>query len=364
MARIRFNTPSVSIASAGLPAWVPSPGQWANVGLNTLNSVKGPDAASSPGAFANILNAWCGVVHAPLYGGVYGSLIVGPGGGHGSWDGSDVYAYDIETRQCSLLKATYNPTTNNTYSTGAYPDGSPLPPHNYAGYVVMPNKGVKGSLWVPWTYIENDAGPAAGVVNDCFFLDLNTLVWSRGPSTSPGRYHGAAIAADGSVWWRAGAGVQPLKRLSADGTTVTTYSSSTSNTTVYTAAAIDPTRNRFFFWEGSLVRLWVTDISNPNVSPTQYTFGSGPGGNSSLGYSTVLDRIIGWGGGKTVYTLDPANPGGGWTAQGSGSTLTPPALESGQDSVYTKLRWVESVKCLIGIISTSTVAWAYRPVGT
>ena len=82
------------------PSWVPSPGQWAEVGLNTVVDVAGPAPATGAaiGTGNGFLNIWAGGAYAPGYGGRFGSVIYGPNGGHASYDGNDVYAYDIESR--------------------------------------------------------------------------------------------------------------------------------------------------------------------------------------------------------------------------------------------------------------------------
>ncbi|HWM28529.1 MAG TPA: hypothetical protein VNQ14_08730, partial [Woeseiaceae bacterium] len=59
------------------------------------------------------------------------------GGGHTTYFGSDVHAFDVASREWRRLTTgfvTGNPREYGegaVYETSTYPDGSPLPPHTY-----------------------------------------------------------------------------------------------------------------------------------------------------------------------------------------------------------------------------------------
>ena len=338
------------------PAWVPAPGQWAAVGLNTLVDVQGPSPVSGDGFATNngFHKIWAGGAYAPHYGGTYGSMIYGPNGGHNSYDGNDVYAYDIESRLCLLAKATYNPTSDGINSFGEFPDGSPCPPHGYDAHVVLPNVGASGSLVVPATYNDLD------LANWCSWshlLDLATGKWSRGPDfVDPVHMASAYDPIEDVAWFRAEP-AQPLTKF--DGVTRTTFPGNRYAIDTGTVATIDTKRHHFVHWDGrSLRHLFVTDLASPNTQPTAISLPSGPG-SCAFEYVPELDRIVAWNGGKTVYTLNPNDYAAGWQVQGTASNVTPP---SPVNDSYSKYMYVPGIQCLIGISDVDTPAYAYRPI--
>jgi hypothetical protein len=348
----------VSTACLPLPSWVPAPGQWAAVGLNRLIDVKGPEPVTGQ-SFANgFLKIWAGGCYAPGYGGRFGSIIYGPNGGHASYDGSDVYAYDVETRLCSLVRATYNPTSAGVNSFGEYPDGSPCPPHGYDSMVVMSNLGAKGTLVVPQTYTSlADANQRTAISH---LLDLSTKTWTRGPDFQASLHPAAAYDSVNRLMWYRAEATAPLTKF--DGTSITTYPNNNYAIDSSTVATIDTKRNQFVHWDGqTLQELTVTSLSSPNTDPPFFRPGAGPGGACALEYVADTDQVVGWGDGKAVFTLNPANYAAGWSSQGSGSAVTPPVPFNG---CYSKYVYVPGVKCLIGISDSDQVAYAYRLMGT
>jgi hypothetical protein len=351
--------PEAEAVCEDLPSWVPQPGQWAAVGLNTLIDVQGPAPASGSSFSSNngFLNIWSGGAYAPAYGGRYGSIIYGPNGGHDSYDGSDVYAYDIETRLCSLVKATYNPTSNGVDSNGRFPDGSPSPPHSYDGHLVIP-VGPMGTLVVPDTYDDLDSTSRANTV---FFLDLATKQWSSRSTLMPGGVHQACAFDERrqSGWWYGVYGGGPLTRY--DGSTSDAYPSVTRPFNADTVGAIDSTRDQFvIYWHGngSIAAIDLDDPENPSLVSTP---NNPPGNYPAFEYVREIDRFIAWGSGRAVYELDPGDPSAGWQSQGEAGAVTPPSPSNG---CFSKYVYVSAVRCLIGVSRTDAVAYAYRPIGT
>jgi len=127
-----------------------------------------------------ITEAWNGAVFATGIGDS-GAMVVF-GGGHNDYFGSDVHAFDLQSRQWSRLTDGYTNGDPGAYGAGAvyadaeYPDGSPLPPHTYE--------------YVQYDPIENDLilfkgqselGPDVKAIAIPHMLHLPTRRWRRGP---------------------------------------------------------------------------------------------------------------------------------------------------------------------------------------
>ncbi len=130
--------------------------------------------------FSAITEAWNSAVYASRFG-ASGSMIVF-GGGHNDYFGSDVHAFDLESREWRRISDGYVVGGDRDYGAGAtypdsaYPDGSPLPPHTY-GYVQYDAVGndyilIKG---------QTELGEAVKAVAIPHLFNLDTLRWRRGP---------------------------------------------------------------------------------------------------------------------------------------------------------------------------------------
>jgi hypothetical protein len=147
--------------------------------------------------FPTITEGWNGAVFASRMG-VSGSMIVF-GGGHNSYFGSDVHAFDLSTRQWSRISDGYVSGASNAYGAGAvypesvYPDGSPLPPHTY-GYVQYDPVGndyllLKGQV---------ELGPDVKATPISHMFNLDSLTWRRGP-----KHPSAILSSGGWTTWDA-----------------------------------------------------------------------------------------------------------------------------------------------------------------
>src|ERR1700693_1538739 len=130
--------------------------------------------------FGAITEAWNGAAYASRHG-VSGSMIIF-GGGHNDYFGSDVHAFDLESREWRRIADGYVCGGDDVYGAGArypdsvYPDGSPLPPHTY-DYVQYDPDGndyilLKG---------QTELGPNVEAVAIPHLFNLDTLTWRHGP---------------------------------------------------------------------------------------------------------------------------------------------------------------------------------------
>ncbi len=147
--------------------------------------------------FCAITEAWNGAIYACGFGDS-GSMIHF-GGGHTDYFGSDVHAFDLNTREWSRLLDGYVTGTPDEYGEGAvypdaiYPDGTPLPPHTYEYVQYHPLNNLfillKGQL---------ELGPHVKATPIPHMLHLDTLTWHRGP-----KHESAILSSGGWTAWDA-----------------------------------------------------------------------------------------------------------------------------------------------------------------
>lgn len=130
--------------------------------------------------FSAITEGWNSAVYASRFG-TSGSMIVF-GGGHNDYFGSDVHAFDLNSRQWRRISDGYVDGRQGDYGAGAtypasvYGDGSPLPPHtyDYVQYDRLRNDYIllKG---------QAELGKDVRAVAIPHLFNLDTLRWRHGP---------------------------------------------------------------------------------------------------------------------------------------------------------------------------------------
>lgn len=122
------------------------------------------------------------------------------GGGHDDYFGSDVHAFDLETREWRRISDGFvtgdadDYGANAVYPDSCYPDGSPLPPHTY-GYVQYDPWGNHLLLLKGQTRL----GPQVEATAIPHLFSLDTLTWRRGPLLE-----GAHLNSGGCSTWDPG----------------------------------------------------------------------------------------------------------------------------------------------------------------
>ena len=147
--------------------------------------------------FSAITEGWNSAAYTSRYGSS-GSMLV-YGGGHNDYFGSDVHAFDLESREWRRITDGFVSGNDDQYGAGAryansvYPDGSPLPPHTYD--------------YVQYDPVENDyilfkgqteLGPNVKAVSIPHLFNLDTLTWRHGP-----RHPTAILNSGGWTTWDA-----------------------------------------------------------------------------------------------------------------------------------------------------------------
>jgi hypothetical protein len=320
-----------SVGAQGIPPWVPPPGQFANISLNTLSDVRptGWPTSDAAGPFAN----WSGAVLAYDFSNL-GAYIV-HGSGHLSpgaplWAG--VWCFDLDTLRWigrnvpsgPLLEASTSVTFNN-YGEVSAPQaivGHTYPPHTYDGLAyrsLSKGGGVSGSL-VRFFY---PGGSAQSTVHQ---FDLSS------PSAPPTRvvdtiqmeggnnYSTSAVdEARGGVWLLTANGVGPLKFVKFSDWSVTNYPNISYNdygdhSLVYLPAPFDCLIGMGRSGVGGVeMAVWVCPIvGNVPQGFTKATQSGTPPADRRCGgvWSTILNCIVSYeaAGSRKVHRLTPPSP--------------------------------------------------------
>jgi hypothetical protein len=206
--RVTSTATTVTVVSGGLPAWAPSPGEYADISLTTawlttgidpIYLTQGVDPCPAGNCYYTLnegqgamWNDWNGAVFAPDIG-TLGSLFM-HGGGHFGYVGNEVLRYDISDRTWRRLDNPSNygwgkdgwvafdrapPNVVDIY--GSFPDGKPIPLHNYFNLVYVPtdaNGGTLGSI----VFMHRDNSSAQNVTETPWWsYNIATRTWTRGP---------------------------------------------------------------------------------------------------------------------------------------------------------------------------------------
>lgn len=201
-----------------LPSWVPSLGQLKSVHLNSLSSINPcpenncwySEASKQNGPWCN----WAGGVFASDFSD-YGAMVYF-GGGHGGYDGTEYYIFDLGTRQWSRT-GEIPPNGYFDYMDTEWCDylqnGSYIIPsqhtYSHAVYLSAAQAGnAKGSFLLTYQVFGGGPGegPAAGRQQP-HAIDLSTGVSSRytsntgSPYLASGPYGGSFIDTNRNVVW-------------------------------------------------------------------------------------------------------------------------------------------------------------------
>ena len=278
--------------------------------------------------FAAITEAWNGAVFASSFGSG-GSMIVF-GGGHTDYYGSDVHAFDLQTREWRRLTDGFVAGGTDAYGAGAvyptatYPDGSPLPPHtyNYLQYDAGGNNLLlfKGQL---------ELGPNVRPAAIPHLLNLDRLQWRRGPQLPGATIESAGFTAWDSrrrlFWGHSGdaGGGNVFAAFSPDGDnpdgTVGHWVFRATNrfrgAADHNAMTWDPERDRLLVCVASRNQVCEIDPGEPAAAPRELRVRAAGGCTlrecAALEYAPALGAPVYYSAcdGATVYSLEPAAGG-------------------------------------------------------
>lgn len=329
--------PAASSAQSGGPAWVTNlpMWQWYPIPNTALSSVvPSPVPFGGTGPISKII-AWCGAT-LKRQGSVY---LIGAAGGHGDYAGNEVDALQLNTANPAWVQLR-GPSPHSEVITGAqyYLDRRPSATHTYWAsqfinarnrFFVMPSPGM-GTGGIP----DPPPGwPYAGDAGYTFSFDMSSNDWDApeyvARYTGGGDFTGALVAkhpvTENIYYNRASVGWWRWTQATNTWTKVNNNNNSAQN---YSAAAIDPIRNRMLLVGsyGGSVPPRVLDLDGNPLSVTfgglgasALTIGSYPG----VVYDEASDRflvVFNSGSSIRVRRVNPAT----WFVDEPATTGTPP----------------------------------------
>jgi len=226
------------------------------------------------------------------------------GGGHGGYAGNEVYLLDLNTLTMSRINEPSRPVRDGCLFNGTYADGRPVSRHTYAHLAYL--SGVNriflagGSRWQcgffigdAWTF-----DPAADVWVEKSYVNGPRVGFGLSLAVDP--HSGLVYAHDDFDLYSYDPAADQWTRRAQN----------QQGPGDYKAGVIDPSRRRYFYYAEADRTLYWYEISDPTGMLTRQ---SGPTSGCTFmdtyaagwEYDPVLDRLVAWIGGDTVYLLDP-----------------------------------------------------------
>jgi hypothetical protein len=324
------------------------PGEWYEIPDTWLRKV-----APSPDRYPNVIRPWSG--------GAYDTkrdrLIVW-GGGHGDYDGNEIYAFDMKDFRWRRLTdpSPFPPgDEENRHGKGAHPDGAPISRHSYDYIDYVPGADrffVGGGAGIWWSGQFSDSMT--------YLFDLDALKWAHHGECPCAGISTSAVGPDGRVWMHGSWGATAV---------LAAFDPKTSEWTRYAAlnswlgygrtAEIDPVENRYVMIGQGEVRIW--DLDHPKerhvVAETTGTTAAEELGYPGAAYHPGTKQIVVWGGGVDVYALDVARLH--WTHRAtSGVNTTPPT--AARQGTFGRWRYVPSLDVFVVVNDVCGNVFVYR----
>lgn len=330
---------------------------------NTCYAVAPSDHASR-GDQSGVMKAWCGGAFAKLLG-TFGSFIT-MGGGHGDYQGNEVYRFDVDTRTWTRLSDPYPTdgdftglTTGWWPADGAQVNGSPASIHTNQMVLCHPRRN---SFWTFFGQTDSgsaNANPLAGE------FCLSTNIWSQ-RGTNPGTTALEGFSAYDSrrdVFFYHGGGSTHLFTHNVVSDTYTEYNPSNDSVLQisYSVADYDYNNDMIAVVNPNDSNLYGITPSAPATTVVNLTTSGKPTitGQGGFGWSASLDAFYWHNGTSTdVYRV---KKGYGpwqsatytWTSMTSGSNaVTPESNEA--NGVFSKFQVIDYIGCTIAIMVRRT----------
>ena len=351
---VSTNPIAVPTAAIGnpTPSWMPSVGEIAAIGSNTLDNVVDADLLGTSGHIGTayeVMANWAG--GALVYKSGLPYLFVN-GGGHGSCSINGIYSFGPLTSDTPVwaiekaMSRTAGPSDADYYS-----DGQPNSTHNYNQLV-----GVDDSMWMIGFDGKWSGGFDSSAVDK---YDSTAGSWDGSgshPSVTRGSaIHGSTAYADGKIYYVGGnnaGGTQGIFTIATN-----TWQSLSSDVFLnYPASCYDSARSRIVTWVSA--NQWRTTDTATNAVATGST-NSLPGGTiRSLEYDPDRDRYVMAGrGNRDVYELHPTT--WQWSTR-SFTGATPVAGHTENNGHYGRFRYVPELKGYIYAPSQASQVYFYR----
>lgn len=324
------------------------PGYWLEIPNSNLSSVS--STQNPPGDQAGVTDAWSG----GLYDTKRDQLIVW-GGGHLDYGGNEVYAFSLSELKWKILRESGQAEQCVTF----YSDGSPSSTHSYNSIQYV------GSVD---RFVYVGGSPYGSNCDQDSFTSLfnfETNAWERGTDQPDIGHTTGFITAynpkTGDLWAHGTYGGSKLAQYDPLKNEWTAYGSG-EYLEIYATAAIDPDRRLMVAVGWETMVSW--DLDNPAQGATNRRFQTSGDSEfediAAVGFvfDPVLKKFVGWGGGTSVYVLDPDT--WIWTkvdaAPGNG-------VNPGQQNdrgTYGRFRYVPSKNIYVVVNTTTSNVFAYK----
>lgn len=385
MTRVSITRKINVIDPSAVPAWVPAPGNIAEISLNTAHDVRPLDWTTPFGSQEGVFQSWNGSAFAPELGSL-GSMLF-HGGGHNNYDGNEVYRYDIASQLWSRVgEPTHIPAgiNANTYTDPAtyeikaeYGGGTGVKAslHTYASQFYI-NPSLAGNTNGYFCTVPH---PNTKVVHK-YDLDVSGVTgWSRAEEIGPGDgingyYPTVAWDSTRGRAWMLSNGPWALRYFDWATKTWTKVGASSNTVASGTPFAYSPDRDILVMFHMYQSGQTYLRVCNP-ASPTEWVnvpFAGTPPQNGST--SALLPMV--WcgdlqcfllyagGGSKTIFKLIPPSNlySGTWLFESE--TLvgaTPPWTMNGP---LTKFQYIPSIRCAVYADGRYQNVVAFRLQGT
>ena len=275
------------------------PGHWIELDGTQLDDAF-PPPKTVPGSPAAVVLAWSG--------GVYDrdrNRMVVWGGGHSDYSGNEIYAFDLEALAWSRLTEP-SADVGGDEASGYYPDGLPRSRHTYDYLVYVPELDAMCSAGGAGLWPSGQIGVANF---DCF--DFSTLQWSSRAPAPEGTIAGIADydAETGRVAYVLGPQLRYLAQYDRGTDAWTSHGDGFTNggLGLRLTGRVHPTARLFVAVGGSAIYTWDLDAQG-NIAEATVSLADPPPGfdraNPGLDYAASLDRVVWWGGGTSLWSLD------------------------------------------------------------
>ncbi len=327
------------------------PGHWWEVPDSRLDRVA---AHPNPGgALQAVMTAWNGAAFDTRR-----ERLLVWGGGHRDYAGNEVYAFDLKTLTWQRLT---EPSTPDAADSPSYADGGPRAPHTYASLEYLPQRDALYAFGLSFGWPYGKGYP------DIHALSLSDRDWNKAAAPPlPGGRSAAFAAYDAQargVWCHA-PDTAPLLFYDIDNKRWKQHARSP--LAFGATAAVDPERGLLVaighYRSGqSQMRVW-------NVRAAQaVAIDPAPQGDRRLEgvpgpgfqYDPIGRRFVGWGGGGTIYALNPDT----WTWRtlpaAAGNRIVPSKPQA--NGTYGRFRYVPAQDVFVLVNRVDENVFIYRP---
>lgn len=337
------------------PAFDLAPGEWYEVPNSALRSVMLSPTPSGYGDPGSVMTAWSG----GAYDTTRDRLIVW-GGGHNNYAGNELYAFDLKSLSWSRLT---DPSSLSGFSEGSstMPDGRPKSVHTYDHVQFDPVSGkffaASGSTW-----------NKGSVTHTTWFFDFNRNAWER-QENMPGEVYDLVHLSMASDY-------DPVsKRIIMLGAQASgDFNPATGKWRKHGSknfpwgplghtAAVDPKQRKFV----SIGRdsSFIFDVDSSGTLTNRKSLNASgareiekfdaPG----LVYDPVIGKLVAWGSGSTVYSLDVASRT--WAAHPAANNVSPGSPYGGNyNGTFGRFRYIPSRNMYIVVTSIDRNVFLYR----